>query len=110
MSRPILLDYAIARVGDEQKFFQYDYSQDMNVLIQDITKLFIDADSTIAIAQTQTRVERESDDDEYSFMELASKTEVSRERDDEDGYFLSELSSKTFAGRERDDEDDHYLN
>jgi len=55
------------------------------------------------------KVDRESDDEGFSLLELNSKTAVERERDDEEISFV-ELESKTFVERERDDEDDINFN
>jgi hypothetical protein len=130
MSRPILLDYAMPRISGEGKVFNYDYSRDMNVLKSDNSKLFIESDKKLSAILTETRIQRESDDEEYSFAELLSKTDTTRERDDEEysldelitktsenresdddeTYSLCELVSKTFTERERDDEDDYYIN
>jgi hypothetical protein len=109
MNRPILLDYALDRSGNDKKIFQYDYSHDMNVLKKNTAKLYIEAGNSFSTTETETRVRRESDDSEYAFIELATKTEAARERDDEDDGLL-ELFTKTSVNRERDDEDDFYLN
>ena len=129
VSRPIILDYVTPRTGDMNKVFVYDYVRDMNVLASNQDLEFIGGGEADCLAQTETRVARESDDDEYraceletktevtrerdeeeiSFTELTTKTAESRERDDEDVFSLLELISKTFADRERDDEDDYYL-
>lgn len=130
MKKPILLDYATLRNGENKKCFVYDYNCDMNMHIQDVTKPFIESDTSSYAMQTETRinreaddvdccfaelmtkteVQRERDDDEYAMQELLSKTAHDRERDDEDKFFHLELMSKTFVDRERDDEDDIALN
>ena len=105
MSRPIILDNAITREGDNNKIFKYNYERDMNsVFIEDKEILYLDIDAHLKELQTSTRVSREYDDEELSLLELSSKTEVTRERDDEE-ISLLELESKTFIERERDDED-----
>ena len=129
MKKPILLDYVVSRTEDNKKLYQYNYTHDMSVLVEDESKLFIEYDVTNCAMQTKTKVRsesddedfrlmelatktdavRESDDEDWSLMELLSKTEVGRERDEEE-YTLYELISKTFTDRESDDEDDYYLN
>lgn len=105
MSRPIILDNAIMREGDNNKIFKYNYSSDMNyVFIDDKEILYLDIDTHLKELQTSTRVSREYDDDDISLLELSSKTEATRERDDEE-ISLLELSSKTKVARERDDEE-----
>lgn len=105
MNRPIILDNAIKREGDNNKIFKYNYSSDMNyVFINEEEILYLDIDTHLKELQTSTRVSREYDDEEISLLELSSKTEATRERDDEE-ISLLELMSKTFVERERDDED-----
>ena len=104
MNRPIILDNAVERTRDV-KIFEYDYTKDMNIVKKDdITIPFIDIGSSNEM-MTKTKVERESDDEAFSLLELETKTEIKREQDDEDPEFF-ELYSKTFVERERDDEDD----
>lgn len=129
MSRPVILDYITPRLGDSAKVFVYDYSKDMNVLKDNQDLEFIGYGEADCTTQTETRVARESDDNEYRICELETKTEVTRERDEEEMCFMElttktaegrehddegisslvELISKTFADRERDDEDGYYL-
>ena len=110
MKRPIILDNAINRIGDENKVFEYDYFKDMNVIkTKTISVPFIDSGNLAVELETKTKVKRESDDEAFSLLEICSKTEVERERDDEE-ISLAELVSKTFVGRERDDEDDNNYN
>lgn len=92
MDRPILLDYITHRVGESQKIFTYDYKRDVNVLINAPQKIFIECGRSERMMQTETRVSREADDNEYGLCELESKTEVYRERDDEE-YRCSELET-----------------
>ncbi|WP_411679669.1 hypothetical protein [Clostridium thailandense] len=110
MNRPIILDNAIERDGDNNKIFEYDYSKDVNVVKMDKQVIpFIDMDTHFNELLTKTKVERECDDEDYSLSELYTKTERHRERDDEEMSF-AELQSKTFVERERDDEDDINFN
>lgn len=109
MSRPIIFDYVTQRSGENVKLFDYDYLRDMNVMKSNRSIEFIDCDGADYVSQTETRVQRETDDREYGLCELETKTEKDRERDDEVTGF-AECISKTFADRERDDEDDYYLN
>lgn len=129
MSRPVILDYITPRLGDSAKVFVYDYNKDMNVLKDNQDLEFIGCSGADCMTQTETRVARESDDNEYRICELETKTEVTRERDEEEMCFMElttktaegrerddegisslvELISKTFADRERDDEDGYYL-
>ena len=108
MSRPILLDFAMPRITCDEKLFNYDYSRDMNVLKGDTSKLFIEADKKLSATLTETRIQRESDDEEYSFAELLTKTKQTRESDDEE-YSFAELLTKTEQTRESDD-DEYSLN
>jgi hypothetical protein len=110
MKKPIILNYREEREWCGEKIFTYDYSLDMNVVVSNRRKLFIDADNLSYSANTETRVGRESDDVDFQPLELLTKTEATRERDDEENSIMLELESKTFADRERDDEDDYYLN
>ena len=107
-NRPILLDNACTRSTiDDKPIFIYDIQSDINVIkTEEGTIPFISLGQASIEAQTETRVQRESDDIEYNTMELMTKTEVLRERDDEQSFFSAELFSKTFVDRERDDEDD----
>lgn len=107
-NRPILLDNACTRSTiDDKHIFIYDIQSDINVIkTEEGTIPFISLGQASIEAQTETRVQRESDDIEYNTMELMTKTEVLRERDDEQSFFSAELFSKTFVDRERDDEDD----
>ena len=125
-NRPILLDYAQERRNSNEIPFIYDSKQDINVLKSAQGNYpFIDAPLSSVMTRTETRVKRESDDEEYSCLELLTKTEANRERDDEEPstpiltktrvdrervneptQTFPELYSKTFADRERDDEDD----
>ena len=110
MNRPIILDNAIQRDGDNSKLFTYDYEKDINVIFINNKKIpYIKIDSYSRELQTSTRVNREYDDEEMSLLELSSKTEVTRERDDEE-ISLLELYSKTFVERERDDEENINFN
>lgn len=85
MNRPIILDNAVERIEDNKKDFEYDYSKDMNVVkMNNLTIPFIDIDTYSNELVTKTKVERESDDEEYRLLELLTKTAVERERDDEE--------------------------
>lgn len=126
-NRPIILDYARNRRNESPVSFFYDYQQDINVISTAQGRIpFIETPASYISSHTQTRVDRESDDEEYSCAELFTKTEASREsdddsscwcelltktdvhreQDDESRLSLAELISKTFVDRERDDEDD----
>ncbi|TXL65627.1 hypothetical protein FHP05_05745 [Cerasibacillus terrae] len=108
MNRPIILDNAICRIGEDTKKFNYDYSLDMNVVKGGPTiNLFIDLNRNTNEMVTKTKVERERDDEDFYYSELFTKTEVKRERDDEESLLL-ELETKTFVERERDDESLNY--
>jgi hypothetical protein len=105
MNKPIILDNAIPRSGENDKIFEYDYKNDMNIVKVGKARIpFIDIDTASNELTTVTRVFRESDDEEISLLELLSKTAQNRERDDDD-ISLLELESKTFIERERDDEE-----
>ena len=126
--RPILLDYVYHRKKDNAcPPFTYDRSQDINVIKTSTGIIpFIKSAQAVIATQTETRVQRETDDAEYNVSELMTKTEAIRERDDETMLCaelftktsagresdddslcsIAELYSKTFADRERDDEDD----
>jgi hypothetical protein len=109
MNKPIILDNAILRSGENDKIFEYDYKSDINIVKVGKARIpFIDIDTSSNELTTVTRVFRESDDEELSLLELKSKTEVTRERDDEE-ISLLELLSKTAQNRERDDDDISFL-
>ena len=105
MNRPIILDNAVIRSGGNNKTFEYNYSKDLNVIkIEGSTMLFIDSGSHAVELATKTRVERESDDEEFdNISKLSAKTK--RERYSKE-LSLLELETKTFIERERDDEED----
>lgn len=106
-NRPIILDYACNRKRENSTSFFYDYQQDINVILTDYSCVpFIESSVSNMSFHTQTRVNRECDDEDYSCAELFTKTDAQREQDDETMISLAELVSKTFADRERDDEDD----
>ncbi|MEN1970034.1 hypothetical protein WMZ97_18415 [Lentibacillus sp. N15] len=108
MNKPIILDSAVCRIGEDTKIFNYDYSLDMNVVkTGSVITPFIDYGGISNEMVTKTKVERERDDEDFNYNELFSKTEVHRERDDENNLFL-ELESKTFVERERDDDSFNY--
>ena len=130
-NRPILLDYVQERKESCEVPFFYDREQDINIIKSaQGHRPFIDAPTSSILTITETRVKRESDDEEYACLELVTKTKADRERDDEEfcamelltktsaeresddesAYMLSELYSKTFVDRERDDEDDSAYN
>lgn len=110
MNKPIILDNALERVGNNDKMFEYNYLKDMNVvLVNEKVVPFIDMNSDTSELITKTRVDRESDDEGFSLLELETKTEVAREQDEEEISF-AELETKTFVDRERDDEDDFNYN
>lgn len=110
MNKPIILDNAVERTGDGSNIFKYDYSKDMNVVkMENITIPFIDIGESSELL-TKTKVDRESDDDEFRLLELLTKSAEDRERDDDEYMSFAELVSKTFVDRERDDEDDININ
>jgi hypothetical protein len=106
MKKPIILDNAVKRSGDNKRVFEYDYNLDLNIIQKgSIKKIFIDLNHYSNEMLTKTAVERERDDeDDVHIKELLSKTEVKRERDDEE-ISLLELQTKSFIKRERDDEE-----
>lgn len=131
MNKPLILDFAISRNRDGRKQFEYDYSKDLNIInINGSPIIFIESDVKINEAQTETRADRERDDEDSCFLEMMTKTETqrerddeeyciqevltktaeNRERDDEEAISMAELISKTFSDRERDDEDDFIIN
>lgn len=93
-NRPILLDNACTRSTiDDKHIFIYDIQSDINVIkTEEGTIPFISLGQASIEAQTETRVQRESDDIEYNTMELMTKTEVLRERDDEQSFFQQSFS------------------
>ena len=125
MSKPLLLDYVCERSGDINPAYVYSRMKDMNVIKTSGGDLpFIEADHALADVHTQTRIQKETEDNDNYMNELVTKTNARRERDDEvvncwaelltktdmvkerDDETLMELISKTFANRERDDEDE----
>ena len=91
MNKPLILDFAIPRIRDGNKQFSYDYSKDLNIInVDGLPIIFIESDININEAQTETRVDRERDDEEnISMAELISKTYADRERDDEDDFIIN---------------------
>jgi hypothetical protein len=106
--KPLILEKAVQRTGSTHQIYKYDNTSDMNVVAVNGQILpFIDIDISNCSLLTETRVNRERDDEESFVSELLTKTAVDRERDDEEISFL-ELKSKTYVDRERDDEEDTY--
>jgi hypothetical protein len=106
--KPLILDYAINRIGEFKVIYTYDSKQSLNtVCINNVQTPFINIDTGEVSLLTKTKVRQESDDDNLS-SELLTKTRVDREKDD-DPCTLLELQTKTFTQRERDDEDPSYL-
>lgn len=107
MNKPIILDNAVLRKGDNIKIFDYDYQSDVNIVRTKRGEIpFINLSSSANELETVTKVAREEDDESFNY-ELYTKTDVKRERDDETSSYL-ELTTKTFVERERDDEDTNY--
>ncbi len=109
MNKPIILDGAIARIKDDNKFFIYDYFSDVNVIYSNNNTIpFIETGEINTEVLTKTRVKRESDDENLCLLELLTKTKVQREQDDEPMH-SPELQTKTFVEREKDDDADVLL-
>lgn len=107
--KPIILDYAIDRKGDDNPIFEYDYQRSMNVITLGSKKrAFIESKSSDLALLTSTRIKTENDDSQTNMLELQTNTKVKQEQDD-DNKFLLELRIKTFVKRERDDEGFDYL-
>lgn len=103
MTKPPILNYAVPQRKDEGVIYNYDESLNLNVIVTSKGKTkFIDlADSCIELA-TKTDVVRERDDvGERTFygLDLATKTEVERERDED----ALEFTTTTRVEREGDD-------
>jgi hypothetical protein len=102
--KPLLLKYALDRVGDDTTIYSYDQAEALNVVVGPSGKIpFIDCTEKEIAFATQTRVKGEGDDLTYSLLEMGTKTETARERDDHH-HSLLELQTKTFTKTERDDE------
>jgi hypothetical protein len=102
--RPLILDYAIERTGDDKPIFEYSNILSLNVVRTKNTIIpFIEIDNRNCEMQTKTRVQREQDDESISLLEIATKTKIAREKDDEN-FSLLELSTKTEVRREQDDD------
>lgn len=92
MNKPIILNNAVNRVGDDNKIFKYDYNKDINVVQMNGQEMpFISIDKRVS--------------------ELFTKTaEASRERDDDDDIYCLEFQTKTFVERELGDEEGININ
>ena len=112
MNKPIILNNAVNRVGDDNKIFKYDYNKDINVVQMNGQEMpFISIDKRVSELFTNTaEASRERDDEEYSCCELFTKTEVTRERDDDDDIYCLEFQTKTFVERELGDEEGININ
>ena len=106
--RPLILDYAVNRIGDIKIIYTYDPIQSLNIVcINNENKSFISTGMKEILLLTKTKVLQESDDDNVS-SELLTKTRVDREKDD-DLNTLLELETKTLIHSERDDEGSSYI-
>jgi len=102
--KPIILDFATNRKGDDTVPYKYDQDRSMNVItVGNEKKVFIDTNPNDLSMLTKTKVEREKDDIENDILDIRTKTEVRRERDDNWNPLL-EMTTKTFTRQERDDE------
>ena len=105
MSKPLLLDYVCERSGDINPAYVYSRMKDMNVIKTSGGDLpFIEADHALADVHTQTRIQKETEDNDNYMNELVTKTNARRERDDEVVNCWAELLTKTDMVKERDDE------
>ena len=61
--RPIILDFAIERMGEIKIVYKYNFFESLNVItINNKTKPFIDSNTEEISLLTKTRVKKESDD------------------------------------------------
>lgn len=101
--RPLILDYKTVRINpDVQSVFEYDPYEGMNMIVVDnVSKPFIESTTDEVLLLTRTRVISEMDDNS-SLAELSTKTKVKNEQDDLMIDHI-ELSTKTLVKTESDD-------
>ncbi len=101
--RPLILDYKTIRINPEvESVFEYDPYEGMNmIVVNNITKPFIESTTAEVLLLTRTRVKTEMDDNS-SLIELLTKTKVKNEQDDLTIDHI-ELSTKTLVKTENDD-------
>lgn len=101
--RPLILDFAVDRIGEYNPIFQYDDNLSLNVVDTENGKIpFIDISNENLILTTKTKVSGEVDDEGLSLLELQTKTRVKQEADDDSNSIL-ELMTKTLVKQESDD-------
>jgi hypothetical protein len=102
--KPLILDYAINRKGEINVLYEYDFQESLNTItVNNQKKAFIDSANDDVSFLTKTKVQLESDDNDFNLLELSTITRVLKERD-EDYCSLMEFQIKTLISRERDDE------
>lgn len=104
MNKPLILDYATTRSGQDTTPFTYSFEKDMCVIQQNKKEiLFIDAKTPKSELLTKTFSDREGDDEHFAFPELITKTDAIRETDDEGSFAFANLLTITKVARESDD-------
>lgn len=102
--KPLILDFKVSRTDSlsDALPFTYDHSLSMNIVVAGGSTIpFIEFGRSATELMTKTRANRENDDECFR-MEMATKTEVRRERDESSDIML-ELMTKTLTTREADD-------
>lgn len=102
--KPLILEYAIDRIGEIETIYDYDFTESLNVIsINNQKKAIIDSSSHDLSMITKTKVNVESDDFDINMLELQTRTRVYQESDDEYNQIVG-LNIKTYIKQERDDE------
>jgi hypothetical protein len=104
--KPLIFDFQVKRLESPlNPSYIYDRQLAMNVIMFNGRSIpFIESDKIKAELVTKTKSDgRESDDHQYSLLELESKSFAGREQDDPDP-FTYELTTKTLVNREADDQ------
>lgn len=102
--RPLILDYAIERIGEYNPIFLYDDDLSLNTIVTKRGKIpFMDIENSDLLLETKTRVLGEADDYNICTLELETKTKVVQEQDDDNIMQLLQLQTKTFTKQESDD-------
>lgn len=110
MNRPLILDYSISRVGDNDEIlpYFYDYHQNLNVIICDgERKPVVLAGQQIAELLTKTENDRERDDEGYHMVECETITKGCGEGVDAESVSRMEfIEMETITRKQNEGSDD----
>lgn len=101
--KPLILDFVTPKMNNDFTVpFTYDEEKCVNIVnIDGVDKAFIDLNPSDTDVMTKTKAQRESEDDHFAAMELATKTKYGESEDLHD--YLMELQTKTLKARESDE-------